>query len=341
MTTAADAARTHELGAAIDRALAGEGRLAPKIAHLTRRPSAYRTSFALEDVDVLLEDGGRRELIFKDLSRQALHESARNAKPAFVYDPLREITVYQAILPGAPPGAPRCYAASADAQRGEYWLLLEKVSGIELYQVGALAAWQTVARWLAGLHTRFRDTRWPREVAAHLIRRDDAHHRCWLDRARSFTKPGDAARVNALTRLGERLDAVLATAATSPQGLLHGEFYASNVLIDAEERTSRVCPVDWEMAGIGPVLLDLAALTCGWSDAGRMAIAVAYHDAAPGDNAMSLQPFLDALACCEILMAVQWLGWAENWSPPPEHRRDWVAVLSRLLDIRPANCRGG
>jgi thiamine kinase-like enzyme len=26
----------------------------------------------------------------------------------------------------------------------------------------------------------------------------------------------------------------------------------------------RVCPVDWEMAAVGPGLIDLAALTAGW-----------------------------------------------------------------------------
>jgi aminoglycoside phosphotransferase (APT) family kinase protein len=319
-----------DLRAAVDRALAHESG-APKVALLTRRPSAYRTSFALEEVDVVLDNGDRRQLMFKDLSRQGLHESARGAKPAFLYDPVREVTVYQTILPGAPSGTARCYAAVADERRGHYWLLLERVHGVELYQVGALAAWQAVARWLAQLHRRFQSTGWPRETASHLIQRDDAYHRRWFARARSYSRPDDAERNEALSRLGARIDAVLATTARSGQGLLHGEFYASNVLIDAETSPSRVCPVDWEMAGTGPVLLDLAALTCGWDDEGRMAIARAYHDEAGGDATISTDAFLEVLTCCDVLMALQWLGWAADWSPPPEHRRDWVAVLNRRL----------
>jgi len=324
------AAAEGELRDAVERALAHESP-APKVARLTRRPSAYRTSFALEEVDVVLDTGERRELIFKDLSRQGLHESARGAKPAFLYDPVREVTVYQTLLPRAPSGTARCYAAVADERRGHYWLLLERVPGVELYQVGSLAAWQAVARWLAQFHHCFRSTGWSRDTASHLIPRDDAYHRRWLDRARSYSPPDDAERNAALSRLGARIDAVLATAARSSQGLIHGEFYASNVLIDAEPSPSRVCPVDWEMAGTGPVLLDLAALTCGWDDTGRMAIAQAYHDEAGGDATMSAEAFLEALASCEVLVALQWLGWSATWSPPADHRRDWVALLNRRL----------
>ena len=59
-----------------------------------------------------------------------------------------------------------------------------------------------------------------------------------------------------------------------PVGFIHGELYPSNVLVG--ERTGRICAVDWEMAGIGPLLLDLAALTSGaWTqraqrDSGRI-----------------------------------------------------------------------
>jgi thiamine kinase-like enzyme len=53
---------------------------------------------------------------------------------------------------------------------------------------------------------------------------------------------------------------------------LDGEYYASNIVVAGQ----RVCPVDWELAGAGPGLLDLAALTTGWSYADRAAIAAAY-----------------------------------------------------------------
>jgi aminoglycoside phosphotransferase (APT) family kinase protein len=119
--------------------------------------------------------------------------------------------------------------------------------------------------------------------------------------------------------------------------LIHGEFYASNVLVQTGEE-KRVCAVDWEMAAFGPGLTDLAALTAGsWTDGQRTAIALAYHDALSSTDTSwrpSVQEFLDALDCCRLQAALQWLGWASNWTPPPEHRHDWLGdvlqVISRL-----------
>ena len=40
--------------------------------------------------------------------------------------------------------------------------------------------------------------------------------------------------------------------------------------------------------------------------------------------------FLTYLQCCELCLAVQWLGWEPNWQAPPEHARDWLDVATRL-----------
>lgn len=299
---------------------------------LDRRPSAYRTSYALEEIDVQLGDRSLT-LLFKDLSRHSLHESARNAKPAFVHDPLREIVVYRTLLPQAPAGTARCYGALAEEHEGRFWLFLEKVAGVELYQVGELGLWQQTARWLAGFHQSLLDECDRAGVRPHLISYDNEYYRRWLERARAFADPLEASRMQMLAKLERRLDDVLAGVAASPRGFLHGELYASNVLVDATSLVPRICPIDWEMAGCGPVLLDLAALTSGdWRDADREAIALAYYEAAGGSLLMPRATFITALACCHVLMALQWLGWASDWLPPKEHRRDWVAEMGYWLD---------
>ena len=117
----------------------------------------------------------------------------------------------------------------------------------------------------------------------------------------------------------------------APIGVLHGEFYASNILIRNDPRDD-VCPVDWEMTGLGPLLLDVAALTSGnWSAEERLAITAAYYDAIDDLRWGSFDTFLHALGCCRVLAAVQWLGWARHWTPPAEHRHDWTRELGRLL----------
>ena len=98
----------------------------------------------------------------------------------------------------------------------------------------------------------------------------------------------------------------------------------------------RVCPVDWEMAAVGPGLLDLAALTAGgWSRRERDAIARAYCDALRRRRCRRLpQELLEALDCALLHLAVQWLGWSADWTPPAEHRQDWLGEA--LADRRSA-----
>ena len=93
-----------ELGGAVDKGTA--------IKALERRPSPYRTSFALEELGVTLEDGSRLELVFKDAGTRALREEARLAKPELLHDPMREIEVYRGPLADAGLGT-----ATATARR--------------------------------------------------------------------------------------------------------------------------------------------------------------------------------------------------------------------------------
>ena len=137
----------------------------------------------------------------------------------------------------------------------------------------------------------------------------------------------------ALNVVGERLCRALERLAFLPPTFLHGEFYASNILI-GEGLAGRICPVDWEMAGIGPGLLDLAALCTGWAEEQQRAVALGYYrglgqgvEWLPGEH-----EFLSLLRCCQLCLAVQWLGWAPNWEAPPEHARDWLLEASRLAE---------
>lgn len=302
------------------------------VAQLDRRPSAYRTSFPLEEVDALLSDGTVLRLVLKDLRRRALDGAARRAKPAFLYSPRREVAVYRSVLSTAPLGTARLFAAADEGGREPPWLLLERVPGVELYQVGDLGVWREVARWLARLHARFlRPETLPAE--APLIRHDAAYYRRWMRRALAFRRRRGGS-TDGLERVAERYDEVVERILALPRSLIHGELYASNVLVQERAgRARRVCPVDWETAALGPGLVDLAALVAGaWSEAERESIARAYldewTDLAPAP--LPEETFRDGLACCRLHLAVQWLGWSARWSPPREHAHDW---LREALDL--------
>jgi Ser/Thr protein kinase RdoA (MazF antagonist) len=304
-----------------------------RIARLEHRPSAFRTSFAIEEIDVILDDGTSLAILLKELSWQALLEDVRRVKPAFLHNPLREIEVYRGLLVPHPLGSATCYGTVIDAEADRYWLFLERVPGRELYQVGEFSTWQRVARWLAVFHRRFAPEA-RRLGASHLLRYDGAYYRHWLERARAFVQARSQDR-SAFGRLAERYDRVIDRLLAVPTTFLHGDFHASNVLVLETAVGLRVCPVDWEMAAVGPGLMDLAALTAGgWSEAERTDLAFAYHAewAAQGDEGREFADFLSDLDHCRLHQAVQWLGWAPEWSPPPEHRQDWLGEALRLAD---------
>jgi len=123
--------------------------------------------------------------------------------------------------------------------------------------------------------------------------------------------------------------------AALPATLLHGEFYPSNIMVREAGGRSLICPLDWELAALGPGLVDLAALTAGaWTEAQREQLALCYHEALPRSQRPLPRELLVSLDYCRLHLAVQWLGWAVSWSPPREHRHDWgleVAALTEKL----------
>ena len=338
MTSLDEKSRTTEIRAQLERAL-GDRRGAPvPIEGLERRPCAYRTSFALEELDVTLADGTPLRLMMKDLSRAALHEEALAAKPELLYEPMREIHVYRDLLDGAGLGTAEYHGSSIDPAQDRWWLFIENVVGDALWQIGEFDVWEETARWLARMHGdlgRRVNERGP------LLHYDRDLLGVWARRASGFADdPGstwsteDRQRVRELTA---RYDAVTEQLAALAPTFIHGEFYPSNVLVQQGGRTPRVCPIDWEIAAVGPGLLDLAALSVGkWTDAERAGLAVAYRAAAApvAETASHLSDdeFERALDFARLHLAVQWLGWEPGWEPPAEHRHDWLGEALTLAE---------
>jgi hypothetical protein len=325
--------RTVDIRAALEQVLGGSGRQG-RIARLDHRPSPYRTSSAIEEVDVYLDSGEELPLLLKDLGRQSLSEEVRRTKPAFLHDPLREIEVYRTVLAGRGMGTAVCYGAVTDP--GRYWLFLERVEGKELYRVGEMDLWRQAARWLAVFHSRLAGEAERLARSARLLHHGPDYYRLWLERALNFAeRPGRPAETRrGLERLARRHERVVEVLLALPVTIIHGEFYASNILVGGPDG-GRTCPVDWETAAVGPGLTDLAALTAGtWTEEQRADLAGAYCAAlaAEGATPRPMDAFLRELDYCRLQLAVQWLGWAPDWSPPPEQRQDWLGEALHLAD---------
>jgi hypothetical protein len=296
--------------------------LGHSIADVCRTPSVYTSTFPLENVFVRTDEGAELTLVLKDIS--PMHVG--HIKPAFVFDPRREIETYRSILANRGLGTARCYAAVADPSNERYWLVLEKVQGAELYQVGDLAVWQAAARWLARLHVTLASEAPSFAATTPLLHHTAAFYRRWPARAVAHARTPE--QLATLTWLAERHDRIVDLLVGLPATVIHGEYYASNIVVQALDGDIRVCPIDWEMAALGPGVMDLAALTAGsWSKTARLALTDAYRDAVTslGGHVLPDDEFRTALDCCRLQIALQWLGWSPAWQPPLAHAHDWLA----------------
>lgn len=319
---------TTELRAALDARFRASS--SPRMVDLEMRPFAYASSFAIEEADVRLEDGSVLELVCKATDRGGMLPEARRIKPRFLHDPLREIATYERILAPFAIGAPRFYG-SAIAGNGRHWLFLERVRGVPLTEVGDFSVWLQVSAWLAGMHDRLaRDRRTANAIAAvPLVPYNRMHARVWMARAQQHVD-ADAAQPRSRRRgfsaLAPKYESVLDEVAAQPVGFVHGEFFPSNVLVETTADQVGVRPIDWEVAGVGPMLMDLAALTGGrWTETERAELAGAYRASCGVNQAPPrIDHFMRALDCCRLQLAVQRLGWARRWTPPATHAQDWL-----------------
>lgn len=332
---------SEELRFALEEALSGHFGRRCRIQRLRRRRSVYSSTYTIENLEVELARGRRLSLVFKNLSPSSLLEAAQEVRPRFLYNPLREIETYRSILDPQRFGTPICYGALYHPGQQRYWLFLERVRGPLLWQVGEMETWRQAAQWMARLHTEFElRGKVPRPAKfAHLLTYDRRFLGVWASRAEDFLRKGAGEHtakarrqfsrlVNGYERLIDRLLAL-------PQTLIHGEFYPSNIILRQAGQEHRICPIDWEAAALGPSLMDLAALTSGdWNSDQKQDLVTAYREALVRVNGWPppLPELMELVECCQLHLAMQWLGWATDWSPPKMHARNWLDEVFRLAE---------
>ena len=304
----------------------------PEVVSVARRRSEWSTSRMLDELDMSLADGSVIPLLAKCVGSAGLLAEARRVRPSFLIDEDREIELYRSVLTGARLGTPVFYGEIAGEEGGRR-LLIERVQGRELHEFADIEVWKDVAKWLARFQDFFAGE--PVEtLAPSLIRYDRAWLSIWPARAEiACSGIASTRKHRRFEQILERYERILDGLMAMPTALLHGELYSSNVLIEQSPDELRVCVVDWETAGVGPALIDLAALTAGsWNKNQRRRIAGAYFAAATPGTWASLDEVLAGLDLCLLHLAVQWLGWASDWSPPARNDCDWLDVAVRTAD---------
>ncbi len=304
------------------------------VREMIRRPVRASASHRLEELSLVTENGERIELIAKEVGPGGMSVHATAVKPAHLLDRERETLVYLGALHCAGLGTALCYGAWVEPESGRKWLLLEKVCGTELFQWGELEVWKQACRWLARLHAKFADAGPGFPKRHRLLHLDSDHLRGRMAAARSAVAGSaslDKERKAAFFEMDDQYPDLIQLSLRCRPTLSHGDFYPANILVAGEVDSPRICPVDWEMAAWGPGLADLAALISGaWSVDERRELTTAYLDELRRAGASLPDHFESALQAWRLHVAVQWIGWATDWTPPPEQRQDWLAEALRI-----------
>jgi len=281
---------------------------------ISSRRYPYASSFRLDELTVEMDDGERVLLIRKDFARSEMLADARMHRPTSMEDPSREIETYRRILVGAGIG-PRCLVTVADPTAAQFWLITEKVRGVELWQVGDLGVWEDVLRWLAAFHAAYADHE-AQLLLDHpgLPVLNAAWFGEWTSRAMSALETSSIDRSGRLRRALTGID-LAAELGALPRTFVHGEFYSSNVIVGDSPEGTTVHPVDWETAALGTGLLDVAAITSGWDPCTERQLVSAYGALAGRERDLLLT---------RLHLALRWICWSARASAPAGDLQKWV-----------------
>jgi aminoglycoside phosphotransferase (APT) family kinase protein len=268
-------------------------------------PHPMQSSCPLTRIDLITGDGQPLAAIFKDLS-----PASRHAAPPSLHDGRREIDAYRSLTAYPELGTARFLGAHVDVARHQHWLCIEAVAGVPLWQSECRRSWTAAAQWLARLHS----IKLPRLGDSGLTY-DQSYFARWMPRALALAPDADlAGLVDCHHRAVRRL---LGAAPV----FIHGDFYPANLLV-LNGPPVAICPIDFELAGHGPGVLDLAALVTGLGAGQTAAMVASYRDAVA--SSMSPDELDELLVCARLHLAIRWLGWLGSWEPPAHQQFDWV-----------------
>jgi hypothetical protein len=320
---AANGRNAESLRAVLEDVLAPHLGAATRVASVASAPSRFAHRASAEVLTVELEHGGTLRLFRKGLGHEHGDHPDKVRRD-------REPMVYRELLARADLDTPHFYGSRWDARAGRHDLFLEYVDAWSL-KYHDLDHWVTAVRRLAVLHASF--ARQGGALARHdfLLRIDGSYLGAWATRAVAAAHEASAAVGRRLERVvgDHREIAELLTA--QPLTLVHNDLAPKNAIADVSSSPARICFVDWEMAGVGCGLLDLAHLMHGLSPPDEERLRSAYCSELGGAGLLpsgrGLRRVLDA---CALHNAVYRVAHAQEWGIQRRTVTQWVDEIADL-----------
>jgi aminoglycoside phosphotransferase (APT) family kinase protein len=222
-----------------------------------------------------------------------------------------EAAVYRNVLSRLSLPHPACYGEYEDHPTGTRWLFLEHLEGTLPYTwVESKDSLLAAARWIG----RFHAATAPEGAAFGFLNGyDHGYYRGWLERAQRLAAPtGDLHPW--LGPVAARFEEAAEALLEAPRSVIHGEYYAGNVLY----RDGEVYPVDWESAAVAGGEIDLAMIldrswkNDRWSGDDFAEAVTQYRRARWPER----EPpgFERRLAAAKLYVQVRWLGDPAVWT---------------------------
>jgi len=300
------------------------------IASVVRRGYDYSHSYASDILDLRLKDGRGLKIFMKDFGASTrIKDGVQGMRERRE----RELRTYRDLLPGAALGTPEYLGSVWDAD-DRHWLLLEFVEGIKL-RYADFDSWITAADWLARLQGYFarEQDRW--KDCPWLQVHDERFFRFRAQRALESIEgsyPHLAARLRPIVR---RYEGLIGFLASQPRTFVHGAYTPGTIFIAPTCQPVRVCPFDWELAGLGSRLYDLAFL-CDGFDEPRLDILLRTYEERTVACGIAAPPRKDIrylIDCFRLHIIINFIGQTDERGYSEKDTRRLVASAERLAEL--------
>jgi len=288
-----------------------------------RAPNPYASVSESEVVSVELATRERVTIFVKHLGGEQRDHPDKRLRE-------REARVYEALLGDPSLPVPRFLSCARDEATGNLDLFLEHVDGWNLKYQG-LARWRASARHLARLHRALSDPSERLLDRDFLLRLDHEYLLAWAGRAVASVSSLSAEPAARLRRTVDRMGAAVELLAGQPPTLVHNDLAPKNVIAGTGAGAARTWIVDWEMAGVGCGLIDLAHLMHGLPPREARRMLEIYGRELAGSGLLpSGEEGERLLAACRLHCTLYRLAHADEWGLPLDQVAEWVAESEAL-----------
>ncbi|MDB4441903.1 aminoglycoside phosphotransferase family protein [bacterium] len=299
-----------------------------EIASIHRRRSDYSSWYSSDIITVQLVTGVELMIFLKDFG------SYPRPKEGMVKRRERELCVYRNLLAEPNLGTPKFYGSVWDEPKGRFWLLLEFVNGIPVKHCN-FEYWIAAAGWLGQMQGYFAKKSSSLRACSFLKLHDAHFFQSTVERALQALSQISKPLADRMEKMVNGYDRLVTVMASQPLTLVHGAYLPSQIIVDIDAGTPRICPVDWELAAVGSALYDFAFLADGFDPQRRDRLWEAYRQAAAKYSipVPEMDEVMYIVDCFRLHKIINWLSQALDRQYPEKEVAKLVHIGERLSNL--------